>query len=600
MAKKTFPIKYTSRDFDSIKSDLIEYTQRYYSDTFKDFNEASFGALMLDTVSYVGDVLSFYLDYQTNECFIDTASEYSNVLRLGRQYGYKYRQNQVSYGDISLYIIVPSQSSGTGPDVDYYPILRKGSVFSSIGGGIFALNEDINFSKVTNEIVVAKVDPETGAPTSFAVKAKGKVISGEISEETITVGGFQKFLRLELASPNITEIVSVTDTEGNRYFEVDYLTQNIIYRSVSNRRSDEHQVPSIMKAYAVARRFVVEQEQNSTFLQFGHGSDSEIFNDSVADPSKILLKVHGKEYVTDTSFDPSNLIATDKFGIAPSNTKLVISYRTNTVSNSNASAHTINSVITPVFNFKDRAGLNSVTVQAVVDSLEVTNEERIVGDVSAPTMDEIKSRIKGTYAAQNRAVTKEDYKSVIYSMSSAFGSIKRCNIIQDNDSFKRNINIFIVSEDANKKLAYHTQTLEDNLKTWIGRYKMINDTIDIMPANIINLGIDFTIIGDMRINKYDVLSNVTKILSSNITAPNKTFDIGEPLIISDIVKLINNVPGVVDVIDINIYSPVGGSYSSISFNIEDSISADGRILVVPDDHIIEFKYPSSDIKGTIK
>ena len=125
MAKKNFPIRYTSRDYDSIKNDLVEYVQRYYSDTYKDFNEASFGALMLDTVSYVGDILSFYLDYQTNECFIDTASEYNNVLRLGKQYGYKFNQNQVSYGDVSLYILIPAQSSGVGPNKDYFPVVKR-------------------------------------------------------------------------------------------------------------------------------------------------------------------------------------------------------------------------------------------------------------------------------------------------------------------------------------------------------------------------------------------------------------------------------------------------------------------------------------------
>ena len=145
MAKKTFPIKYTSREFDSIKGDLIEYVQRYYSDVFQDFNEASFGALMLDTVSYVGDILSFYLDYQTNESFIDTATEYNNVLRLGKQFGYKFRQNQVSYGDVSLYVLIPAKATGVGPNTDYLPVIKKGTSFSSIDGGVFNLNEDVDF-----------------------------------------------------------------------------------------------------------------------------------------------------------------------------------------------------------------------------------------------------------------------------------------------------------------------------------------------------------------------------------------------------------------------------------------------------------------------
>ena len=597
MAKKTFPIKYTSREFSTIKSDLIDYVQRYYSDVFQDFNEASFGALMLDTVSYVGDILSFYLDYQTNESFIDTATEFDNVLRLGKQFGYKYRQNQVSYGEVSLYILVPAQGTGVGPDTDYLPMVMKNTTFSSAGGGIFTLNENFDFSKSNNEIVVARADSVTGNPTFYAVKTKGQIISGELQEEQISVGGYQKFFRAELASPNLTEILSVHDAEGHEYFEVDYLSQNIIYRSLINRNSDSDEVSSVLKAYPVARRFVVDQEKNRTFLQFGHGSDSEIFNDPIADPSEILLKVHGKDYVADASFDPSNLVATDKFGVAPSDTTLTIVYRTNTVANSNAASNSIRNIINPVVTFKDRKSLLPDNTQTVIDSLEVTNEKRILGDVSTPTLSELKTRVKGTYAAQNRAVTQEDYMSVIYSMASEYGSIKRCNIVQDNDSFKRNINIYIVSEDENNKLVNHTQSLEDNLITWLNRYKMINDTIDILPAKIINFGIEFSVIGDLGINKYDVLSTITDVLNGVFE---RTFDIGEPLVISDLAKIINSVKGVVDTVDVKIVQKTGADYSDISFAITDNITADGRFLEVPADCILEVRHPANDIKGTIK
>jgi len=598
MAKKIFPIRYTNRDFDSIKSDLIEYTQRYYSDVFQDFNEASFGALMLDTVSYVGDILSFYLDYQTNESFIDTATEYENVLRLGRQFGYKYRQNQVSYGEVSLYVLVPATTTGGEPDRSYLPILKKGSKFSSTSGGIFTLNKDVDFAaRDNNEVVVARVDSDTGAPTFFAVKSKGTVVSGQLEEEIIEVGDFEKFLRLEMASPNITEIISVHDSEGNQYYEVDYLTQNVVYRSVRNNNDDKNKVSSVLKSFAVARRFVIEQDRYATFLQFGHGSDSEILKDAVADPSKVLLKTHGKDYITDDSFDPSNLIATDKFGIGPSNTKLRVVYRTNTVTNSNAAVNSVITIDNSNFVFNNRSSLSDSSIQTIVDSLEVTNEKRILGDVSSPTLDEIKTRIKGVYAAQNRAVTKEDYMNVVYSMSSEYGSIKRCNIVQDNDSFKRNINIFIACEDENGKLTTPTSTLEQNLVTWLNNYKMINDTIDILPAKIVNFGIEYKIVGDLRVNKYDVLSRVDDTLKNAFA---KTFEVGEHLAISDIYKIINSVRGVTDTLDVKITNKFTDGYSDVMFDINQHISADGRFLHVPEDYILEMRIPSDDIVGTIK
>ena len=259
MAKKDKKlIRYTDRDFSSIKESLVRYTKRYYPDVYQDFSEASFGSLMLDTVSYVGDVLSFYLDYQTNESFLDTAIEYDNILRHGEQVGYKEPLRANSFGVVTLYILVPPVVNGIQPDTDYLPTLARGSTFSSTGGAVFTLIDDVDFSNVDNEIVVATSDSTTGVATSYAIKAYGKVISGELSEEVFTVGNFKRFLTLGLSDPNITEIVSITDAEGNEYFEVDYLSQDTIFRSVVNKDPESSRyAPEKIVATSVPRRYVV-------------------------------------------------------------------------------------------------------------------------------------------------------------------------------------------------------------------------------------------------------------------------------------------------------------------------------------------------------
>ena len=173
------PIKYTARDFASIKAELEDYIKRYYPDTYKDFNEASFGAMMVDTVAYIGDMLSFYLDYSINEMFMDTALEYSNVVKLSRQMGYKFRGKPTSYGEVTLYCLIPANSSGLGPDSAYMPIVRKGSQFFDTNGNSFLLSEDVDISYSKNETVVAAVDDATGLPTQYAVKAHGQIISGQ-------------------------------------------------------------------------------------------------------------------------------------------------------------------------------------------------------------------------------------------------------------------------------------------------------------------------------------------------------------------------------------------------------------------------------------
>jgi len=171
MAKK--PISYTSRDFESIKSSLVNYTKRYYSSTFQDFNDASFGALMLDLVSYVGDQLSFYVDYQANESFLDTALEYKNVVSLAKQLGYKPTGAATSTGQCAFYVLVPASTTTSGPDTDYFPMLSSGAMLSAEGGAVFTLTENVDFTNQNNEITVARVDPDTGVPTWFAIKAKG-------------------------------------------------------------------------------------------------------------------------------------------------------------------------------------------------------------------------------------------------------------------------------------------------------------------------------------------------------------------------------------------------------------------------------------------
>ena len=324
MAKKAPVVKYTSRDFNSIKSDLVEYSKRYYPNTYTDFNKASFGSLVLDTVSYVSDVLSFYLDYQFNDGFLNTASEFDNVLKIANQLGYKYSTRSTAYGEVTLYITVPANENSTGPDLNYFPILKRGSTFSSTGGQLFTLMQDVDFSDTTNEVVVANVDTSTGVPTRFAVKTKDMVQSDFYTQKQVTIGAYERFKKIDLNDSDVLEIVSVTDSDGNQYYEVDHLSQDVIFKEVTNFNFQQDGVPSIIKPFAVPRRFVANKSRITTILQFGYGSEDELNTESVVDPAQVVLQLHAKDYFTDTAFDPTNLIKTDKFGVSPANTILTI------------------------------------------------------------------------------------------------------------------------------------------------------------------------------------------------------------------------------------------------------------------------------------
>ena len=595
--KRILPINYTNRDFSSIRDDLMDIAERYYPDTFKDFSEASFGALMLDTVAYVGDQLSFYLDYQANESFLNTAVEYRNVVKHARQLGYQFQGRPSTYGTVAIFILIPASTTGIGPDLNYIPLLKRGTSLSSNNGLKFLLTENIDFTNIKNKIVTAKVDNSTGSPTHFAIKTYGKVVSGNFIRKVVSIGSFERFKKIRITQPNISEIISVIDSDGNEYFEVPYLSQDIIYREISNPNFTNDNVPSILKPLAVPRRFVSLFDRTGVTLQFGTGNETLISQNKIPEPHDVALNVFGKNYTAATAFDPSNIVVSDKMGVAPSNTDLTITMRVTNPTNSNVAVGGLKIVDTPITSFLDRSSLESQKVQEVVSSIEVYNEEPIVGDVSLPTTDEIKRRVLDNFATQNRAITKKDYEALVYRMPSKFGAVKRCIAVRDPDSLKRNVNLYVISEDSNGTLAKTNNTIKNNLKTWLNEYKMINDTVDILDARIVNIGINFSLKIHHAVDKFSVLE---RCISTLKTKYQQHFYLGEPFYISGVYSTLNRIPGVIDVIDVEVIAKSSANYSSYTFNIDDNLSPEGRYVATPQNVILEIKFPDEDIRGTIK
>jgi hypothetical protein len=596
MAKTKIPIKYTSREFDSIKSDLIDYAKRYYPDTIKDFSEASFASLMLDSTAYIGDILSFYLDYQVNESFLDSAIEYNNVIRLARQMGYKFRGSAAATGLVTLYVVIPANSTGLGPNSNYMPILKRGSTFSSGKTG-YVLTEDIRFDHPSNQQVAARFNGSTGNPTHYAIRATGQVISGLFSTEMVDVGGFERFKKVKLSTPNVVEVVTVTDRAGNEYFEVEYLSQNIVFKDVANKGSDKDDTPAILKPYVVPRRFVVERLKRDTYLQFGYGSDKELSSPSVVEPADVVLQRHAKSYTTDVTFDPSKLLGTDKFGICPTNTKLTVVIRSNTSSNVNAGVGTIKTVTNAILEYNDVSKISRATRAEILDSLEVYNDEAIIGAPVLPSVEEIRRRSLDTFASQGRAVTKEDYEAMCYTMPPKYGVVKRAAIFKDPDSLKRNLNLYVLSEDSTGKLTQANESLKKNLKVWLNNVRMINDTVDILDAKVVDFGIEFSVIANQEFNRYDVLENCLTALRRKFTQP---LFIGEPFFITDIYNELNKLASVADAVKVKVVRKTGANYSNVTVNINDLMSSDGRYLNVPKNVCLQIRFPRNDIKGSVK
>jgi len=593
MSKKK--INYTSKDFDSIKSDLLDHARRYYPDNYNDFNNSSFGSMMFDAVAYVGDIMSFYLDYQVNESFLETALDPENVRRISKRYGYKHLGAPTAYGTATFYVIVPAASSGLGPDLNYVPIIKTGTEMKSTSGISFLLTEDVDFSNSKNEIVAAKFNNTTGKPTDYAIRAHGQVRSGRFYAEEVTVGAFERNRRIRVGDASINYISKITDSEGHEYYEVENLSQDVVYLEVVNKNVQSDGVPSLLKPYRATRRFTVDQDGSGTYLQFGFGSDDEGGGLNIADPASVVLELNGKNYVTDSAFDPSKLLNTTKMGISPANTTLRIVYGASQGDTISVGAGQLNTLTSVESEFQETTN-SSTTNSTVISSLEVTNEEIIVAGASAPTAEELRLYSYSVYAAQNRAVTRNDYEAMVYLMPRKFGAVKRASVINDPSSSNRRLSLYVISEDSAGNFMETNSTVKENLKIWLNKNRMLNDSIDIFDCKVINIGFTYTIIADPEFDKYSVISEANSKLNALVLE--KMF-IGEPFYISKIYNTLNKLDGVIDVKRVRCSINSGSPYSAIDISSDELYSDDGTYLKTPKNAVLEVKFPNNDIKGTV-
>ena len=554
---------------------------------------------MLDSVSYVGDVMSFYLDYQVNESFIDSAIEYDNIRRHARTLGYKYRGSKCAFGTVQLFVIVPSNSDGTAPDFAYIPVLKSGARFSSTSGVRFTLTEDVNFSNPKNDVIAARFDSNTGATTYYAVRAHAQVKSGVLAyvDVDLTEDDHQRFKRVYIGDSNISEIASVYDNDGNEYYEVDYLTQEVIFREMTNPNAASDGVRSILKPYIAARRFTVTQDESGTYLQFGFGSEDDSETTGLVDPSRAALKMHAKRSITTTKFDPSKLLTTNKLGISPSGKRLRILFRSNETVFTSVPANTVSTVVSSKFDFENEITLNSGLVAEVRDSIEVTNDSPITGDSDTLTRDEIRLRARSYFATQGRAVTAQDYESLVYNMPPKYGGVMRVAIVNDPSSSNRRLSMYVISVDDNEHLIKTSGVTKNNIKNYLSEQKSMNDVIDILDAKVVNFGIKYSVTSAPTFNSNAVMTEINDRVLDHYE--DKLY-IGEPIYISELYNIINKTRGVVDVKKVEIENKTGINYSSNTLDIYNSMSKDGTYIKVPRDVIMELKYPNLDIKGTIK
>ena len=589
-------INYTSRDFESIKKDLVEHAKRYYPNSYNDFSDSSFGGLVMDSVAYVGDMLSFYLDFQTNESFLETSLDLNNIRRLASQMGYNYYGNPSSYGIATFYVLVPANSTGLGPDTTFIPTIKTGTRVKS-QSATFTLTEDIDFNDPSVEVVAARFNENTGKPTEYALRAFGQVKSGVEFYTEIDVGTQVKFLRARVSTAAVNEIISVFDSEGHQYYQVDNLSQEVVYLEQTNPNAASDQVRSILKPFIASRRFVVEQDQTGTYLQFGFGSENQIDQFGIADPSQVVLKMTGKNYITDTAFDPNQFLGTDKFGIAPANTILKVTFGSNDSVNVNVPINGLIEVSSLSIEFpNDLTAPNTGTQLTVRNSAEVTNDEIITVERAIPTPDEIKYRAYAVYSAQNRVVTKNDYEAYVYQMPRKFGKVSRVNVVNDPSGINKRLAMYVISKDNSDYFVNTNGTVKSNLKVWLNKNRMMTDQVDVFDAAIINIGFNYKYTTESGFSKTSVQADVNAAVRKLFAE--KQY-LGEPVYITTIYQTVNRVQGVVDTLKVTPLIKQSANYSNLGLEIDDVLSKDGTFLKCPKNCVFEIKYPDQDLKGTI-
>lgn len=594
MSNRKRLINYTSRDFESIKSDLEEHARRYYPNNFRDFSENSFGSFMLDTVSYIGDMLSFYLDYQVNESFLDTAVEYSNVRKLAQQEGYSGNVITPVTALCSFYVLVPAASSGLGPDFTYIPILKRGATLSS-AQNTFMLHDDVDFNNPKNEVVAARFSDDTGKPTFYAIRAQGIVVSSNRKTQQYTVGSFKRFTKIKVGPPSIAGIISIQDSEGNDYYEVKHLSQDVIYVDTTNDNARADGVPSILKRKVVPRRFIVTRDSEGLYIQFGSGSEEETSTTSITEPQQAVLNFHGKPYISDTAFDPSELLGTKAMGVSPANTTLTVTYEQNTDEQVNVAIGALNQISDFELIFPNGTSSSSnVKENDVRGSVEIANDIQISEDVSPMTSEEIKTRALSAKFTQMRAVTRQDYEALAYLMPRRFGSIKRASIVNDPSATNRRLSFYVVSSDADGNLQITNNTIKDNLRTWLQSNKMMNDLLDIYDARIVNFGFDFKVMVDPTQDKIEVLARAMKRLKEVYA---EKMHIAEPFYLTSVFNTLNKVDGVVDTLEVKPRLLTGTGYNTAPISIEQLKSPDGTYLKPPRNVVLEIKNFDKDIGG---
>lgn len=615
MAKQNRNITYINKDFSEFRSSLIDYAKTYFPTTYNDFSPSSPGMMFMEMAAYVGDVLSFYLDNQIQENYIKYARQTNNLYEMAYMFGYKPNVTQVASTIIDLYQQVPAKLSGSSyvPDFDYALYIEPNAQITSNLNNVkpFLLKDAVDFS------ISSSIDPTEisiystsgGNPTYFLLKKSKTAISATINTTTFSYTTPEKFKTELINDDQIVGILDIIDSDNNKWYEVDYLAQETVFDSVKNTNINnpilsqyQGDTPYILKLKKVQRRFVTRfLNTGSLQIQFGSGTSNDSDEVIIPNSNNVGLGLPFEQNKLNTAYSPSNFIFTKTYGIAPSNTTLTVRYLTGGGVESNVSSNILNNINGNI-KFLN-SNLVQVTANTIFNSLVVTNPEAADGGGDGDSIEEIRQNSSANFASQLRNVTPDDYLVRTLSLPSIYGVVAKAYIeptmAQNQDSSNTStLDEYVLSYNSSKQLTLASPALKQNIITYLSQYKMINDSVKIKDAFIINIGINFDIIVLPNFNSNEVLINCINKIREYFEIDK--WGINQPILLRELYILLDKIDGVMSVKNISVINKTGENlgYSKYAYDIA---GATINNIVYPslDPSIFEVKYPLTDIFGKI-
>jgi hypothetical protein len=600
---KETSIKYINKDFEGFKRDLMRYSQAHFSGSYQDYNESSPGMMILEMQAYVADVLAFYMDQQFLETKSATARQLENVEDYAKMRGYKPKGKRSARVTLDFVIEVPAKEGA--PDPDYLPILLAGSQVQSQSGVSFETVEDLDFNKSTPENPQLIVPVPGSDPQTLAVRRTVEAVAGETFVESFDVGDFTPFYRLKLGKTNVQDVLEVTDRESNTWYEVDYLAQGAVFDQITNTGDDSDSVPYMLRLRSAPRRFVVDKSvaNNNCWLQFGGGDVANFDDELIPNASNFAIPSVGKQTFTTTSIDPQNFLKTRSLGLSPYNTRLVVKYRVGGGIDTNVPARTISKVTFANFTFSKPIGPGGLDQNLVdiVRNVEVFNMANASGGGEEETISEIKANASSFFAAQARAVSKEDFIAHVLSMPERFGRVDKV-IVNHSKNTTNGVDIHLLMRDNNGKFSSSTPTLKKNVKTNLSQLRMLTKGISIFDTGIINVGIEFGVVVSPKFNRSEVLTNCMTVLKEYFK--NDNMEIGMPIVLSDARAMLQMVTGVISVFRLEVVLKRGAENTDTPYatnmNFDVRANTKNGIVFCPTNAIFEVRFPDNDIIGESK